>query len=482
MRRLGDPLGHRIGSRGFLGGVLSSGPVRYPRLRSFYVDATGGADGDDGRTPDTAWQTIGKVNGETFLPGDYVLFKRGETWVGTLLAFPSSGSFQRPIVISDYGSGALPIIDGNDLVDCVTAVNQNYLLFQNIEVTQGFNNGFLITGCTYIDFIDCDAHDCGNVGLEFDDSSFCSVTRGSFFDTYERVALTTNAGIVVGDNSHDILIKDADCYGGTGVGTSGLSIHNHAGTIYPYNIILQNCNFYNNENAGLWMDKADATVDADRNILVENCTSYGNTAFGIRAWNAGAAFLDGVTFAECIVRDNGSNAFRVRADNVRIQQTLFSSAVNRPIWVTGCKSMTFLNVTIYTTAAVVGDFLVVIENARTEDFVMRNCIGRAESTAVNQISVVAGVPGAEVDIDYSLWGYIFAATRWWWLGVAKNWADWLTDSGQDANSPAPADPLFVDPASNDFTLQAGSPAIDAGTPVGLPFLGSAPDIGAFERE
>lgn len=33
---------------------------------------------------------------------------------------------------------------------------------------------------------------------------------------------------------------------------------------------------------------------------------------------------------------------------------------------------------------------------------------------------------------------------------------------------------------HDYRLTATSPAIDKGTPVGLPFKGKAPDIGAYE--
>ena len=45
-----------------------------------------------------------------------------------------------------------------------------------------------------------------------------------------------------------------------------------------------------------------------------------------------------------------------------------------------------------------------------------------------------------------------------------------------------SNPMFVNPTGTppDFHLQAGSPAIDAGVNVGLPYSGSAPDLGAFE--
>ncbi len=44
------------------------------------------------------------------------------------------------------------------------------------------------------------------------------------------------------------------------------------------------------------------------------------------------------------------------------------------------------------------------------------------------------------------------------------------------------DPLLTDPGSAVFTLQKGSPCIDAGIDVSLPYNGSAPDMGAFESD
>lgn len=42
------------------------------------------------------------------------------------------------------------------------------------------------------------------------------------------------------------------------------------------------------------------------------------------------------------------------------------------------------------------------------------------------------------------------------------------------------DPMFVNAAANDYHLAAGSPCIDAGINVGLPYNGTAPDMGAYE--
>lgn len=47
-------------------------------------------------------------------------------------------------------------------------------------------------------------------------------------------------------------------------------------------------------------------------------------------------------------------------------------------------------------------------------------------------------------------------------------------------NPVVGDPLFIDLDHNDFNLKKGSIAIDAGINLGLPFKGTAPDLGAFE--
>jgi hypothetical protein len=77
---------------------------------TYYVDATNGNDNNNGTSPSTAWKTIEKVNSSTFAPGDSVLFKRGESFRGSLV--PSSGSPSGYITYGAYGTGNKPKLLG----------------------------------------------------------------------------------------------------------------------------------------------------------------------------------------------------------------------------------------------------------------------------------------------------------------------------------------------------------------------------------
>jgi hypothetical protein len=65
-----------------------------------------------------------------------------------------------------------------------------------------------------------------------------------------------------------------------------------------------------------------------------------------------------------------------------------------------------------------------------------------------------------------------------------NYNGWFQASAGDltrVTDTTGSEPLFVNPAVGNYQLQEGSTAIDAGTPIGMPFLGSAPDLGAIEH-
>lgn len=78
---------------------------------TYYVASTGN-DSNNGRSPDSPFQTLGRASSLSLQPGDAILFRRGDTFRGTL-AIRQSGTGDRPIVIDAYGSGNKPILAGS---------------------------------------------------------------------------------------------------------------------------------------------------------------------------------------------------------------------------------------------------------------------------------------------------------------------------------------------------------------------------------
>lgn len=72
--------------------------------KAYYV-SNQGSDDNNGLTPETAWATLDKVNGEKLAKGDAVFFERGGIWYGTL-----KGKTQ--VTYSAYGEGAKPLLNG----------------------------------------------------------------------------------------------------------------------------------------------------------------------------------------------------------------------------------------------------------------------------------------------------------------------------------------------------------------------------------
>ena len=77
--------------------------------RSFYVDAVDGSDSRDGRSPATAWRNLARVTQETFVAGDVIAFKRGQTFSGSA-AVDESGTSSNRITLAAYGTGAAPTL------------------------------------------------------------------------------------------------------------------------------------------------------------------------------------------------------------------------------------------------------------------------------------------------------------------------------------------------------------------------------------
>ena len=90
---------------------------------TYYV-AGNGSDGNDGRSAASPYQSLAKVNSLSLRAGDAVLFRRGDTFQGTL-QISQSGSGGSPIVLDAYGDGNKPSLAGSVTVTNWTNIGNN---------------------------------------------------------------------------------------------------------------------------------------------------------------------------------------------------------------------------------------------------------------------------------------------------------------------------------------------------------------------
>jgi hypothetical protein len=89
--------------------VLGAGSSGSSRADTKYYFSAAGGDANSCATPQSACQTIGKLNSMSYAAGDSILLRGGERFVGCAMLntvnVPSRGSAARPITVDSYGSG-----------------------------------------------------------------------------------------------------------------------------------------------------------------------------------------------------------------------------------------------------------------------------------------------------------------------------------------------------------------------------------------
>ncbi|MDD3588803.1 MAG: right-handed parallel beta-helix repeat-containing protein [Thermoguttaceae bacterium] len=91
--------------RTFLAILLSAtlGVVSQGVATEYFVDSHAGDDSASGTSPESAWETLDRVNQADFEPGDVIRFRRDGIWRGKLRC--KSGAEGNPIVYTDYRTG-----------------------------------------------------------------------------------------------------------------------------------------------------------------------------------------------------------------------------------------------------------------------------------------------------------------------------------------------------------------------------------------
>jgi len=497
---------------------------------SYYVSNSGN-DSNLGKTPETAWKTIKKVNNSKFLPGDLILLKAGNSFDGPL-NISNSGTSKSPITISKYGNGGKPIINGdhpNAIWSAVighTGVYESSIDAPSIQKLYDKNNNLYKKKVRGEEPLDTwlNSFSAGDWGFTYSpekiylrtlDGSFPTQMRliewstvriqyGSDYVTVDNVDVRNGHIGIVADGGDNFVIKNCNiqdmwsmgiyCVPYSNAAFNGEIAHNtitRTGWTSVYFFQVHNSWIHHNTLsyaqdtilgiAIMGKELCGVGLERGQNNLVEyNYISY-----------MGDACFDYYYEVNTVVRYNKGFHTRAGAYPMGTGLKLYYNVFNLSgVWggigaqhiydsklspAPDSGANEIYNNTVYN-FNVYGIYSI----SDSDSVIYKNNLIIANSN-VNLIQANSGIFNS--NIYYNTKG---GSGRWKWKGT--NWytlAELQITSGQDAYS-VYGDPLFTDATNGKFTLKSGSPAINAGVNVGLtkdilgnPIVGN-PDIGAYE--
>ncbi len=103
---------------------------------NYYLHSSIGSDQNSGKSMETPWKSIEKLNAEKFQPGDSIFLSCNSVWFEHL-KLKGSGKKGKPIVLTSYGSGYMPLLIGKGLEGegTVNLYNQSFWEISNLEIT-----------------------------------------------------------------------------------------------------------------------------------------------------------------------------------------------------------------------------------------------------------------------------------------------------------------------------------------------------------
>lgn len=411
----------------------------YKTIR-YYVNNQTGNDTNNGISVKSPWKSLEKLEEITFQPGDSILFAKNSVFFGGI-TFKSSGSIEKPIVISCYGKGSLPSFSnpGQDKVN---------------------GNVFQVSGSHIV--ID---------GLSFNKCADANSKRGK--SILECGAIFTQTG------ADHITIKNCeftDCPIGVNItGQHSLITGN----------TLRDCNrFLSSPN---WGPLGIVIANAYNEISYNTCSNYVNIG-GAYGADGGFIELDDRYFGTKVhdIKIHHNKSFdnmgfleietKVEGDNIDVYYNLSDDYQQFIFYWGGDNSMIENNTVIRTKPSLNGAVNTVF-TMRKGNFTLRNNI----FVVANGVQVLATAP-------YDVGNYNQV--------IHENNLYYCIDGSTDDPCGKPlapgeiiANPSFVDIKSGNYQLSPKSPAINSGKVLGykvdlnnVPLKKNTnPNIGAYEN-
>jgi hypothetical protein len=286
-----------------------------PKDHTFYVDATRGNDSNPG-TIAAPWRTIGKINSTPFLPGDSILFKRGEVWKERL-SFTSSGTSNNNIIIGAYGTGNLPVIDGNKNTIpgtagvSLVAIVGNYVYMSDIEIRYASDVGLTLDGqhdTAHGIYVHHNYHGGIRVDGDYGIVEYCTAYYNSLWNEFGVDPNHYSTGITAARNPNYAILRHNTVYMTWGI---GISTYEANGAIIEDNIS------YDNWGPNAYISNA-TNVLFQRNFiyLTGAMNPYNSVQDGIQIGDEIASpVLSNITIINNIVYHTNRNLYCLRGYN-----------------------------------------------------------------------------------------------------------------------------------------------------------------------
>ena len=388
---------------------------------AYYVSPTGN-DSNPG-TLNQPWRTIQKA-ANTLNPGETVYIRGGV--YNEMVTLPKSGAPNQYITFRAY-PGEIPTLDGtNTLYAGFRAYGEKrWIIIDGFEVRNYIGKGILFEpeGARTSNLIirNNEVHDITGFGINIQEADDFEIYGNEVYNIspYTGIFVINSTGGIIHHNT--VYLCD-----GNGI---MLSIGSDNNEIYS-NVVYRNSCGVDQRYAGIAVE-----VDSELNTIHNNLIVY----------NCHAGYL--------------TNSPNNKVHNNTIYENTVTQ-VSSGDW-SGSYPIgnTYKN-----------NIFVVPHNANPTDPTHRAVTfwgsGYDPYDNVFDHNLYFYVDGPDMYGMVAAWPDVYSFTEWQAIGKESNGVL--------------GDPLFMDILGWDFSLQLGSPAIDAGVDVGLLYYGPAPDIGAFE--
>jgi len=101
----------------------------------YFIDPSNGSDTARGTSETEAWKTIDPLNNVEWKPGDHLLLQAGDTLRQAIRLDNIRGDSENPWIISRYGEGTNPVIDGNGADAALYFFNPAYVIVEQLTIT-----------------------------------------------------------------------------------------------------------------------------------------------------------------------------------------------------------------------------------------------------------------------------------------------------------------------------------------------------------